>query len=193
MCVCIYIYIYNVYINEWINKYINPNLALEVDWILGQPTVEFSQDGPQLVAAHGLSPAMGLAALRACHGSPGELVWRPSGNLTWRAGKGTTYQWSFYQNYHLHRGFASKPCLNTRGLNRLDDEWWLSMDGDWTSDWGDVVLFPLNVLGYRPTSTLRERPTSQSFRKWMVLRRWVDGVANAFDAYRGLRPAIGGV
>lgn len=51
----------------------------------------------------------------------------------------------------------------------------------------DVVLFPLNVLGYRPTSTLRERPTSQSFRKWMVLRRWVDGVANACDAYRGLR------
>jgi len=26
----------------------------------------------------------------------------------------------------------------------------------------------------------------------MVLRRWVDGVANACDAYRGLRPAIGG-
>lgn len=51
----------------------------------------------------------------------------------------------------------------------------------------DVVLFPLNVLGYRQTSTLRERPTSQSFKKWMVLRRWVDGVANACDAYRGLR------
>ena len=54
------------------------------------------------------------------------------------------------------------------------------------------MLFPLNVLGYRQTSTLRERPTSQSFKKWMVLRRWVDGVANACDAYRGLRPAIGG-
>lgn len=51
----------------------------------------------------------------------------------------------------------------------------------------DVVLFPLNVLGYRQRSTLRERPTSQSFKKWMVLRRWVDGVANACDAYRGLR------
>ena len=52
----------------------------------------------------------------------------------------------------------------------------------------DVFLFPLHVLGlHHPTQAPAKRPSSQSFKQWMMLRRWVDGIANACDAYRGLR------
>jgi len=47
----------------------------------------------------------------------------------------------------------------------------------------------LHVLGlHHPTQAPAKRPSSQSFKQWMMLRRWVDGIANACDAYRGLRP-----
>lgn len=48
----------------------------------------------------------------------------------------------------------------------------------------DVILFPLHVIGLQP----KEPPMpKRSFKQWMLLRRWVDGIANACDVYRGLR------
>ena len=47
----------------------------------------------------------------------------------------------------------------------------------------DVVLFPLHVLGLHP-KVATPRP---SFKQWLLVRRWLDGVANACDVYRGLR------
>ena len=79
------------YITETVPRTFNQTLALEVVCTLGERTemwktqgflrktisvfrcLSWSQDGSQLVAAHGLSPAMGLAALRACHGSQWEV------------------------------------------------------------------------------------------------------------------------
>lgn len=55
---------------------------------------------------------------------------------------------------------------------------------------GDVVLFPLSVLGLKPSAAPPKAASSRSFKQWIILRRWVDGVANACDAYRGLRPAV---
>ncbi|CAK9085871.1 unnamed protein product [Durusdinium trenchii] len=52
----------------------------------------------------------------------------------------------------------------------------------------DVILFPLHVIGLQP----KEPPMpKRSFKQWMLLRRWVDGIANACDVYRGGLSALG--